>query len=59
MGNNFGFIDQFNQGDYDSNNAAIELINNLSSKQKRVLVKMINNKNREAFEEMRERGEIL
>ena len=56
MGKNF--IDQFNSSDSVSNDATIALINSLSNKQKRVLLKMVNSKNEEAFEEMRKGGRI-
>ena len=58
MGKNLSFVDQFNACDSVSNNEVIEMLNGLSRKQKKVLVNMVNSKNKEAFNEMRKRGEI-
>ena len=58
MGKNLSFVDQFNACDSVSNNEVIEMLNGLSRKQKKVLVNMVNSKNKEAFDEMRKRGEI-
>lgn len=58
MGKNLSFVEQFNRCDSTSNNEIIELVNGLSGKQKKALVNMVNSKNKEAFDEMRKRGEI-
>ena len=58
MGKNLSFVEQFNKCDSVSNDEIIKMINGLSFKQQKVLVKMLNSKNKEAFDEMRKKGEI-
>lgn len=58
MARNMSFAEQFNKSDSASNTATIKLLNSLSFKQQKALINMVNSKNREAFEEMRERGEL-
>ena len=58
MEKNLSFVEQFNKGDSVSNEETIKLLNSLNRKQKKVLINMINSKNKEAFEEMRKKGEI-
>ena len=58
MGKNLSFVEQFNKCDKVSNDETIKLINNLSTKQKKALINMVNSKNKEAFDEMRKKGEI-
>ena len=58
MGKNLSFVEQFNKCDSVSNDEIIKMINGLSFKQQKVLVKMLNSKNKEVFDEMRKKGEI-
>ena len=58
MGKIVTFVEQFNKCDQASNDATIEILNNLSPKQQKMAIKMINNKNKQAFDEMRKRGRI-
>ena len=58
MGKNKSFVEQFNNNDSASNAEIISLLNGLSRKQQKVLLHMVNSKNKEIFEEMRKRGEI-
>ena len=58
MEKNLSFVEQFNKCDRSSNDSIIELMKDLSTKQKKALIKMVNSKNKEAFDEMRKKGEI-
>lgn len=58
MGKNKSFVEQFNNNDSASNAEIISLLNGLSRKQQKVLLHMVNSKNKEIFEEMRKKGEI-
>ena len=58
MGKNLGFVDQFNKCDSLSTDATISLLSGLSFKQQKALIHMVNSKNKEAFDEMRKKGEI-
>ena len=58
MGRIVGFVEQFYKCDQASNDATIEILNNLSPKQQKMAIKMVNNKNKQAFDEMRKRGII-
>ena len=58
MEKNLSFVEQFNKSDSVSNNATIKLLKSLSSVQQKALLKIVNSKNKELFEEMRKKGEI-
>ena len=52
------FVKQFNNSDNASINTNIRIINTLSTKQKRALLKIINSDYKKIFNEMRKKGEI-
>lgn len=58
MEKNLSFVEQFNKSDSVSNNATIKLLKSLSPIQQKALLKIVNSKNKELFEEMRKKGEI-